>query len=88
MSNRDREVTGAMACNELVELVSDYIEGRLPPDDVKRFDSHLEICEGCRNYVEQMRMTIDALGHLPEDSISPDARDELLAAFRDWKGGR
>jgi anti-sigma factor RsiW len=85
MSRRD--VTEEMACNELVELVSDYIEGRLPPEDVKRFDSHLEICEGCGNYLEQMRATIDALGQLPEESISPEAREELLAAFRDWKRG-
>jgi predicted anti-sigma-YlaC factor YlaD len=75
-----------MACNELVELVSDYIEGRLQPRDVARFDAHLEICEGCRTYVDQMRETINALGHLPEESIAPEARRELLGAFRDWKG--
>ena len=83
-----REVTEEMACNELVELVTDYVEGRLPPRDVSRFESHLAICEGCRNYLEQMRETIDALGHLPADSISPEARDRLLQAFSDWKGGR
>jgi anti-sigma factor RsiW len=76
-----------MACDELVELVSDYIEGHLSAPDVSRFDAHLEICEGCSNYVEQMRETIDALGHLPEESIPPKARDELLEAFRGWKAG-
>jgi anti-sigma factor RsiW len=77
-----------MACNELVELVSDYIEGRLAPSDVVRFEGHLEICEGCRNSVDQMRKTIDALGHLPEESLPPGAREELLAAFRGWRGRR
>ena len=75
-----------MACNELVELVSDYIEGRLPARDVARFDAHLESCEGCRTYVDQMRVTIDAFGHLPEKSITPGARDTLLEGFRGWKG--
>jgi len=77
-----------MACNELVELVSDYIEERLPAPDVERFDAHLEICEGCRTYLDQMRETIDALGHLPEESVTPAAREELLEAFRGWKAGR
>jgi anti-sigma factor RsiW len=75
-----------MPCNELVALVSDYVEGRLPPRDVKRFDDHLEICDGCRTYLAQMRATIDALGHLPEESITPEARDALLEALRGWKG--
>jgi len=74
-----------MPCNELVELVTDYIEGRLPPRDVKRFEDHLEICDGCRTYLDQMRETIGALGHLPEKSITPEARDRLLEAFRTWK---
>jgi anti-sigma factor RsiW len=76
-----------MACNELVELVSDYVEGRLPAPDVERFDAHLEICEGCRTYLDQMRETVDALGHLPEESVTPAAREELLEAFRGWKAG-
>lgn len=77
-----------MACNELVELITDYIEGRLPPAEVRRFDDHLEICEGCRTYLEQMRETIDALGHLPEEWIPPEAREKMLAAFRDWRAER
>jgi anti-sigma factor RsiW len=77
-----------MACNELVELITEYIEGRLPPAEVRRFEDHLEICEGCRNYVAQMRETIAALGHLPEESITPGAREELLEAFRGWTAGR
>ena len=86
MNPGNRTEPQEMACNELVELVSDYIEGRLPPREVARFDVHLEICEGCRTYVDQMRATIDTLGHLPEESITPQARDTLLEAFRGWKG--
>jgi anti-sigma factor RsiW len=77
-----------MACNEFVEVVSDYIEGRLPASDVERFEAHVEICDGCRNYLDQMRETIDALGHLPVESITPEARNKLLAAFRGWRTRR
>jgi anti-sigma factor RsiW len=76
-----------MACNELVEVVSDYIEGRLPAGDVERFEAHLEICDGCRNYLDQMQATIHALGHLPEETISAEARDRMLEAFKGWKDG-
>ena len=74
-----------LPCQELVELVTDYLEGRLPPWEQVRFDRHLDGCRGCRTYVEQMRQTIRALGRLNEDSIEPEARERLLTVFRDWK---
>jgi anti-sigma factor RsiW len=73
-----------MPCRELVELVSDYLEYRLAPVDRIRFEQHLAECEYCVAYVEQMRQTISTLGRLPEESLSPEARDALLAAFRGW----
>jgi anti-sigma factor RsiW len=60
-----------MACNELVAPVTDYLEDRLPGPDVKRLEAHLSICGGCRNHVDQMRETIDALGRLPEARLDP-----------------
>jgi anti-sigma factor RsiW len=76
-----------MPCRELVQLVTDYLEDRLPPEDRDRFEAHIAECEYCDAYLEQMRQTIRALGRLPEDSLSPEARDVLLAAFRDWSRG-
>ena len=73
-----------MPCRELVEVVTDYLENRLSPADRIRFEAHLAQCEACRLYLEQFRQTIRALGRLPEDSLSPEARAALLAAFRDW----
>jgi anti-sigma factor RsiW len=67
-------------------LVTDYLEGRLSAADRSRFEEHLDECDGCTAYVEQMRRTIEALGHIPEESLSPEAERELLAAFRDWRG--
>lgn len=75
----------ALTCKELVELVTDYVEERLPPSERLRFEQHLAGCEGCRNYLDQMRETIRLLGRLDADSIPAPAREGLLRAFRDWK---
>ena len=74
-----------LPCRELVELVTEYLEERLSPDDRARFDAHLAACEACRAFLEQFRQTIRALGHLPEEALSVEARATLLAAFRDWQ---
>jgi anti-sigma factor RsiW len=79
-----RVETPQMSCNELVEVITDYLEGVLPPVDRERFDDHIAGCGGCQAYLDQMRQTIRALGHLPPESLSPEAERELLAAFRDW----
>ena len=73
-----------MPCRELVEVITDYLEDRLPAADRARFEMHLQQCEACRIYVEQFRQTIAALGRLPEESLSPDTRARLLDAFRGW----
>ncbi|HZY02729.1 MAG TPA: zf-HC2 domain-containing protein [Anaeromyxobacteraceae bacterium] len=76
-----------LTCRELVELVTDYLEVRLPADDRLRFELHLTYCVPCRTYLKQMRQVLASAGQLTEDSIAPAARDELLRAFRDWKKG-
>jgi anti-sigma factor RsiW len=73
-----------MPCRELVELVTEYLEDRLPPIDRARFEAHLADCAACRTYLEQFRQTIRVLGRLPEESLSPEARHALLDAFRGW----
>jgi anti-sigma factor RsiW len=74
-----------MTCRQLVELVSDYLEGRLEPPTRERFEAHLGVCPDCREYVDQMRDTVRALGGLPEDALSAATRDELLRAFAGWE---
>jgi predicted anti-sigma-YlaC factor YlaD len=74
-----------MTCKELVELVTDYLEGVLPPHDRVRFEDHLKQCEGCETYLDQMRSLIRTLGKLSEDSIPAAARQTLEDAFRSWK---
>jgi anti-sigma factor RsiW len=79
---------GDLECRELVELVTDYLEGALPPEERARFEQHLVICSGCAAYVRQLRAALDAAGRLSEDSLPDEARDRLLTAFRDWKRRR
>ena len=74
--------TPEMTCKELVEVITDYLEGALPAEDRARFERHLGKCEGCHAYLDQMRGTINALGHLPPESLSPEAESALLDAFK------
>ncbi|WP_042444254.1 anti-sigma factor family protein [Streptacidiphilus jiangxiensis] len=76
-----------MDCDEFVELVTDFLDGALPGADEARFVEHLAACDGCEAYLEQFRRTIDTLGVLPADSLSEQAKDQLLAAFRGFRRG-
>jgi anti-sigma factor RsiW len=80
--------TAALTCQELVELVSDYVEGALGPQDARRFERHVDGCSGCAAYLAQLRETIRLTGTLAEDEFDPRTPDVLLAAFRDWHRGR
>jgi anti-sigma factor RsiW len=74
-----------MTCKELVELVTEYLEGTLPEEARLRMESHLSGCEGCTHYLEQMRETILLTGRLREETLAPQQRAELLELFRDWQ---
>jgi len=80
--------TPELACQELVELVTAYFDGTLSRRDQRRFRRHISGCDGCTAYVEQMRLVIEKTGQLGEEDVPPEARDELLTAFRDWTAGR
>ncbi len=70
-----------LPCRSLVELVTDYLEDALEPGDRRRVDAHLATCEGCTTYVEQLRLTVDAIGRLPAPVLSSGAREALHAAW-------
>ena len=78
------EPVGQLSCQELVELVTDYLEGALGDEERARFDRHLSICEGCRVYLEQMETTIRVTGRVRPEDLSPEAEHALLGAFRRW----
>jgi anti-sigma factor RsiW len=74
-----------MNCDEFVELVTAYLDGSLDPETGRRFAEHLAECEGCERYLEQIRGTVRTLATLPSQSLGGQARDRLLAAFRDFR---
>ena len=76
-----------LSCQELVEAVTSYLEGALPDADRLELERHLETCDGCRQYVEQLRTTIVLTGEARPLDLTSEAEDALLAAFRDWKSG-
>lgn len=71
-------------CQDLAELITDFLEGVLPPVQHALFDLHISECPDCTLYVEQMRTTIAVAGRVAAEDIPPAVRDELLAAFRSW----
>lgn len=74
-----------MTCEELVELVTAYLDGSLGEGEVRAFDEHLALCPGCVRYLEQFRSTIDLLGTLPQKALTGPAREQLLEAFAAWR---
>ena len=77
-----------LTCQELVELVTAYLEGGLAAPDRARFEEHIAVCEGCTAYLEQMRTTIVLTGRLRAEELAPESVEPLLDAFRDWRRGR
>jgi anti-sigma factor RsiW len=75
---------GQLTCRQVVEIISDYLEDALPPDDRRRVEEHLAVCEGCTNYLEEMRETIRLTGMLTEEQVPDGQMRQLLNAFRTW----
>jgi anti-sigma factor RsiW len=88
MSRWDAVDFGGMDCREFVELVTDYLEDSLDPKTRASFEQHLSECPGCDTYLDQIRESRHALGHVVLDSLSTDARGQLLTAFRSWRSDR
>ena len=77
-----------MACIELVELVTDYLEGVLPADEVARVREHLASCDGCTAHVQQMRTTVRVLQATPGERVAPETAAALAGMFGEWARGR
>jgi anti-sigma factor (TIGR02949 family) len=74
-----------LSCQQVVELVTDYLDGALSAEQATLFEQHLNFCDGCVTYVEQIRVTVATAGRVGADDVPPEARDRLMAAFRDWR---
>jgi hypothetical protein len=74
-----------ISCQEVVELVNGYLDRSLDADEASLFEQHVNFCDGCDWYLDQMRTTISTVGRISEEQVPPDTRDRLLTAFREWK---
>lgn len=74
-----------LSCREITELCTEYLERRMSPMQRLRFRFHLMLCPACREYLDQLQITVDALGHLPVGELRPEVEQELLRHFRTWK---
>ncbi len=77
----------ALVCREAVALVSDYLDGRLSARDAGRLEAHLADCPHCSEYLAQIRITIDALGHVEPEQLTDEALDDLVDLYREWRAG-
>lgn len=81
-------MSNELSCQEMIEVVSDYLDDALPPDERLRFEHHLSYCAGCGTYTDQMRETIRQTRSVPrEESLPPALRERIVAQFRTWKRG-
>jgi anti-sigma factor RsiW len=74
-----------ITCQEVVELVTDYLDRTLPPDEASLFEQHINFCDGCAWYLDEMRTAIATVGRISEEEMALETRDRLLTAFREWK---
>ena len=77
----------ALVCRDAVELMTAYLDGALPARDRERLEDHLEDCPHCAEYLAQLRITIDALGHVDVDELPEETVDELVGLYRRWQAG-
>ncbi|MEY2400835.1 MAG: hypothetical protein QOJ08_946 [Ilumatobacteraceae bacterium] len=75
----------ALVCRQAVELMADYLDARLSAGDMQRLEAHLAGCPHCSEYLAQLRVTIDALGHAEPDDLPDEAIDELVDLYRRWR---
>jgi anti-sigma factor RsiW len=75
-----------VVCQQAVELVTDYLEGRLSRRDARQFEAHLRACDGCEEYLRQVKATITVLGSVQPDDLAPETRQGLLELYRQFRG--
>ncbi len=76
-----------IVCQQAVELVTDYLEGRLRRSARRRFERHLAGCPHCSEYLAQMRETIRLTGQVAPEDLTEQTRDDLIRLYQRWKAG-
>ena len=77
----------AIACRDAVALMTAYLDGELDDRERDLLEEHLTECPHCEEYLAQLRVTVDALGHATPDDLPEEAVDELVELYRRWRAG-
>jgi putative zinc finger protein len=85
VSEPNHEFEHGYTCIEVVELATEFIEGSLTPQEATLFELHLNFCDGCDSFLDQIRRTSELARELSEDEVPDDVKSGLMAAFRDWR---
>ena len=75
----------SLVCRQAVELVTDYLEGALPPTQRRRFEAHLTSCRDCPEYLAQIRATIVLAGSITPGDLTSQMRYEFIGLYRRWR---
>lgn len=73
-----------IVCRQAVELVTDYLEGALSWRDTRRFEAHLEACDGCEEFLREIQATVRVLGSVQPDDLAPETRQGLIELYRQF----
>jgi predicted anti-sigma-YlaC factor YlaD len=84
MAEPTHEFEHGYTCKEIVDLAAEYVEGAMTPSQMARFELHLNFCEGCTTFIDQIRATATMAGQLTEEQIPEETKAKLLEAFREW----
>jgi anti-sigma factor RsiW len=76
--------TSDLTCRELVELITDYHERALPPDERIRVEQHLVVCSACTRYEQQLRAAVRLAATIQLDDLGPESRRALLDSLEEW----
>jgi hypothetical protein len=85
MTSPTHEFEHGYTCQEVVDIAAEYVEGAMAPSEATLFELHLNFCDGCFTFIDQIRETASIAGHLSEEQVPDDMKLKLLTAFRDWK---
>jgi hypothetical protein len=82
---RPRSQPEDLSCREIVQIVNDYVEGALSAEEREAVELHLNLCDGCTGYLEQLQVSIALTGELPAGALPPELEEELVLAFRSFE---
>jgi predicted anti-sigma-YlaC factor YlaD len=85
MSERRQDYEHGYTCSEVVEIAAEYVDGALTGDEMTRFELHLNFCDGCFTFIDQIRTAAAMAARVSEEQLPDETRTKLIAAFRDWK---